>query len=121
MAVDTLALLIGCQPCFGSGERILQITLLQHHESDSHHPYRVRAKTVDDPVLQYELGCRLGASSLQVGKQYKATEGRNEDNIRVLSIWYAENNKPAPDVIGVECEIDSVQSVEQTKKPRASD
>ena|GEM_PF-5151328 len=97
---------------FGKDDRLLSVLGLEHHENNSGRPYSVEGETVGQgPKLRYRLGCKLGASDLQVGHRYKITEGSNEDKVRVVSIWYAEKEKPAPDIVGVECEIESVKVI----------
>lgn len=99
----------------GPNQHLMTVTALEYHEANTEKPYLVEGKAIKpEPILYYKLACKRGGSDLEVGKRYKVTESRDENNLKVLMIALSVPDEPT--VIGVECEVQSVKMVPKERK-----
>lgn len=114
-AGDTLCV---SQQLQGRKARLVTITALEYHETKEK-PYTIEGKTTTPPILYYKLACKRGGADIQVGRSYKATESRDENDVKVLVIYLSVSDKP--DVIGVVCDVVSARTTSgQSKKVQNS-
>ena len=100
--------LISSHSASSSGDPLISITSLEHHEGNKDKPYRVQAKTAGaEPTFYYELVCEDRAVHLEVGHQYKA-EIRGTKTI--LIFLSATGIPTRSGVEGIECEVKSART-----------
>jgi hypothetical protein len=99
----------------GPNQRLMTVTALEYREANTEKPYLLEGKAIKpEPTLYYKLACKRGGSDLVVGKRYKVTESRDENNLKILMI--ALSLPDEPNIIGVECEVQSVTMAPKERK-----